>query len=305
LENKGWKMSEDKAPSNSGIVATLRDVTVTYDSYLTRALSRVSLEIRRGEIMGILGAKGAGKSSVLKVLAGRVRPAEGTVKVFGRSPRGASKARIGYLPGKAEATRQPGFLRRLLGERKEPLSSVRGAARMSQVVLGNRDLLILDDPFAALEPAELIETKTFIREMAARGKTVVLSGDSLMEIKGLCDRMAILHEGKIQAAGTLAELLGGGGAIRFLPAMLPREIVERVLGVLREEILAPSPDKNSPSPSSEPPQGTVSAAQNTEQLLKPLAARVQNAPLTSTPPKKDDAIDHERLEELTKSKKSE
>ena len=163
-------MSEDKVPSKVEIIATLRDVTVTYDGYLTRALSRVNLDFRRGEVMGVLGPKGAGKSTVLKALAGRLRPAEGAVRVFDRSPRsGATKARMGYLPGKVDPKNSPGFLDRVFGGKKETVSS-RGPARLTQAILGSRDLLILDDPFAGLEPAELIETKTLIRDMVAKGK---------------------------------------------------------------------------------------------------------------------------------------
>src|SRR5579872_7277399 len=94
----------DRRVNSSEIVATMRDVTVTFDGYLTRALARIDLEVRRGEAFGILGPKGAGKSTLLRILAGRLRPTEGKVKVFGRSPRrGSTKARIGYVPGRADA----------------------------------------------------------------------------------------------------------------------------------------------------------------------------------------------------------
>src|SRR5690242_3860282 len=105
------------------IVATLRDVTVTYDGYLTRALTRVNLDFRRGEVTAVLGAKGAGKSTTLKILAGRLRPTEGAAKVFGRSPRrGATKARVGYLPGKTDTAHRPGFFSRLFRRRSETSS---------------------------------------------------------------------------------------------------------------------------------------------------------------------------------------
>src|SRR6185312_7936477 len=102
------------------VVAVLRDVTMTYDGYQTRALTRVNLDFRRGEVVGVLGAEGAGKSTVLKILAGRLGPSEGTVKVFGRSPRRGSRTRVGYLPGKIDASRPPGFFRRLFAGKKDP-----------------------------------------------------------------------------------------------------------------------------------------------------------------------------------------
>jgi ABC-2 type transport system ATP-binding protein len=282
------------------IVATLREVTVTYDGYQTRALSRVDLDFRQGLVTGVLGVKGAGKSTVLKVLAGRLGPAEGKVKVFGRSPRGVAKSRVGYLPGKADSNRPPGFVDRLLGRKKEATSAARGVARLAQAMLGNRDLLVLDDPFADLEPAESAEVKALIWDMVSRGKTVVLSSDSLIEVKDLCDRLVILDDGKIQAAGTLTELLVSGSAIRFLPAVLPKEIVERVLGVLREEILASGP---SAFPASANAAEDKPDAANADGLLATMTKQPKTSGATET--KADDAIDHGKLEELTKIKKPE
>jgi len=285
--------------------AALRDVTVTYDGYLTRALSRVNLDFRRGEVTAILGTKGAGKSTTLKILAGRLRPTEGAAKVFGRSPRrGTTKARVGYLPGKADAAHRPGFFSRLFRRRNESVSPARGAARLTQAVLGNRDLLILDDPFADLGPAELAEAKALIRDMAARGKTVILGSDSLMQVKDVCQRMVILHEGKVQAVGTLDELLAGGEAIRLLPAILPREIVERTLAVLRREIAAPMPQEIA---SKAPPATTQADLRNSPPAdpLAHLAKPVESAPTAPASEKKDDAIDHEKLEGLVKPAKPE
>jgi ABC-2 type transport system ATP-binding protein len=304
-------MSEDKTPSNVGIIASLRDVTVTYDGYLTRALSHVNLEFRRGEVTGVLGAKGAGKSTVLKVLAGRLRPAEGTVKVFDRSPRsGASKSRVGYLPGKVDAKNAPGFLGRVFGGKKESPSG-RGPARLTQAILGNRDLLILDDPFAGLEPAELIETKALIRDMMARGKTVILSSDSLMDVKDICERMVIFDEGKLQAIGTLPELLSGIGAVRFLPLLLPRDMAERVVAMLREEILGlsgpagkvfSSARTNGSTPTSESQE--ASAGKSAGDVLTALAKPGEAAPTKSRKIQTDDPIDHGKLEGLVKPPKS-
>jgi ABC-type multidrug transport system ATPase subunit len=261
-------------------VANLRDVTVTYDGYLTRALSHVTLEFRRGEVTGVLGEKGAGKSSVFKVLAGQMAPTEGQVRVFGRSPRGGAKARIGYLPGKLDFDRPPGFVDRLLGRKKKSSPGGRGVARLAQAMLGNRDLLVLDDPFAELEPAELAEAKALIRDMVSRGKTVVLSSDALMDVRDLCERMVILHEGKVQAVGTLDELLSSATAIRFLPAILPAEIVTRVLGVLREEIQrVPKIGSTSHSPTKVIPATPGQSVQT------------------------NDPIDHKKLEGLTKPSK--
>jgi ABC-type multidrug transport system ATPase subunit len=272
------------------IAATLRDVTVTYDGYKTRALSRVEMDLRRGEITAVLGEKGVGKSTLLKVLAGRLTATEGTVKVFGRSASGV-KSRIGYLPGKVEANRPAGFVDRLLGRKKDSAPGTRSAARLAQAIVGNRDLLVLDDPFADLNPAEIAEVKVLLREQVARGKTVVLGSDALMEVADICNRFVVLHEGRVQAVGTLPELLSGAGAIRFLPMVLPAEMVERALTVLRDEILLSSTSIAVMQP--------VPIAEKIHPALK------HEKPVVGSPSKpaksqRDDSIDHEKLEGLMK-----
>lgn len=296
-------MSEDKTPSNLGIIASLRDVTVTYDGYLTRALSHVNLDFRRGEVTGVLGASGAGKSTVLKALAGRLRPAEGTVKVFDRSPRsGASKSRVGYLPGKTDAKNAPGFLGRVFGGKKEAPSG-RGPARLTQAILGNRDLLILDDPFAGLDPAELNEAKVLIRDMMARGKTVILSSDSLMDVRDICQRLVIFDEGKLQAIGTLPELLSGIGAVRFLPPLLPHDMTERVVAVLRKEILGESVPMQTTVSSTRTNGGKASTRKSTGDVLTALGKPGEVAAEKSREVQADDPIDHGKLEGLVKPPK--
>jgi ABC-type multidrug transport system ATPase subunit len=277
-------MSSPKPKLNPDeIMATLREVTVTYDGYQTRALSRVDLDIRRGFVTGVLGMKGAGKSTTLKVLAGRLRPTEGKVKVFRRSPRGIWKSQVGYLPGKADYNRPPGLVDRLLGRKKEASSVARGVARLAQAMLGNRDILVLDDPFADLDAKELIEAKALIRDMVSRGKTVVLSSDSLKDVKDLCQRLVILHDGKVQASGTLDELLSSETAIRFLPAVLPADTVARVLELLRQEIYRLPETTSLAVPEISP----KSPAQTDDQRSK-----------------KMDPVDHDKLESLTKPGKS-
>lgn len=215
----------------------MRDVTVTFDGYLTRALSHVNLEVRRGEIFAILGARGAGKTTMVKMLAGRARATEGAVKVFGRSPRcGSSKARVGYVPAKVEANAPRGFFSRLFGRKSETLDAGRGGVNLTQAIMGGRDLVVLDEPFAELAAAEKAELKTLLRELAQRGKTVIVTGESLTDSKDVCDRLAILHEGRIQAIGRLEEMLGAPGAIRFLAPVLPAEVAGRIARMLQEEI---------------------------------------------------------------------
>jgi len=294
--------------SNPGeIIATIRDVTVTFDGYMTRALTRVNLEVKRGEIFGVLGAQDAGKSTLLRLLAGRLRPTEGSVKVFGRSPRwGSTKARIGYVPGKSDVERSLGFFgrifRRKAGSAQAGASGVPG---LTQAIMGARDLIILDEPFSEAAPAEKVELKALIRELIGRGKTVIISSDSLADTKDICERVAVLHEGRIQAVGSVQQLLGAPEALRFLAPVLPPEIAGRIAEILRHELAretAPAKPAAAPLQPKPEPGAPPSADDHLTRLTKP----AENAPSPEQPPAPgESAIDHEKLEGLTKPGKPE
>jgi ABC-type multidrug transport system ATPase subunit len=286
------------------IVALMRDVTVTFDGYATRALSRVDLQIRRGELLGVLGAKGAGKSTLLKVFAGRLKPNEGAVKVFGRSPRwGTTRARIGYLPETSDSGPSQGFLSRLLARHGSGARS--GRPSLAHAILGNRDLFVLDEPLAGLAHEKKTDAANLIQELMGRGKTVVLSSDSLMDIKDLCQRFAVIDEGRIQAVGTLGELLAMERAIRFLPPVLPWAVVDRVLKVLREEILGESSLSEIDAPDAKVPLEKSTGNPSVDRHLKELTKAPEPGQAASTASPQSDSIDHEKLEELTRPPKNE
>src|SRR5580658_7207933 len=99
------------------LAAQLQHVQMTFDGFASLALADINLEIGRGEVMGFIGPEGSGKSTLLMLLAGRLRPAAGKVKVLGRSPRWASiRARIGYLPQNSRRLNRSGLFA-LLGRR--------------------------------------------------------------------------------------------------------------------------------------------------------------------------------------------
>jgi len=284
----------------------MRDVTVTFDGYLTRALARVDLEVHRGEVFGILGAKGAGKSTLLRLLAGRLRPTEGKVKVFGGSPRsGSTKARIGYVPGKADEDRPAGFLSRLFG-RKKAQATPGGGAGLTQAIMGGRDLVILDEPFAEISPAEKSELKTLIRELAGRGKTVIITGETLVDTKDVADRLSVIHEGRILAVGSLQEMVNAPGAIRFLATVVPLEVDRQIAKILQQEIgakAAPAPVVSKVKERAGEQKPTESPSPD-EHLAK-LTQGVESSAPAESKPKEENPIDHDKLEGLTKSPKPE
>jgi ABC-2 type transport system ATP-binding protein len=300
------KPAENTMANHRKIVAVMRGVRMFFfEPDVVRALTDVSFEVRRGEVFGLLGPNGSGKSTTLEILAGQLRPAEGKVTVFGRSPRrGAIKSRIGYLPqpaGRKDRVNAAGlraYLRKLFGgsQRRPTLAGV---------LVKNPDLMILDEPFSGLDPAGCRELKDLILTIARRGKTVILSSNSVTEAKEVCDRMAIYCEGRIQATGTLDELLATPDAVRFLAPVLSRAASVRVLEVIRDEVGGgASATQTAPENLENALPGATPAASPAE-----AAADITLAPLTKaaravSPPEPlhtiIDPVDHGKLAKLTK-----
>ncbi len=232
-----------------------------------RAVNDVSFEVRRGEVFGLLGPNGSGKSTTVKLLLGLLHATKGRIEVFGHSPRHvATKSRIGYLPeesylyrylnsaetldffgnlfelpGKDRKTRSEQLLemvglnqvrRRTVGEFSKGMQRRIGLA---QALINDPDLVILDEPTSGLDPIGCREVKDLIVALARRGKTVILSSHLLADVEDVCDRVVIYYGGRIQAMGSLKELLSTPDEVRLTTPVLPRETMERVLATLRAE----------------------------------------------------------------------
>lgn len=239
-------ISTARAAEHAEVVASLEHVGMLFDSYQSRVLTDVTLTLRRGEVVALLGPEGAGKTTLLKILAGRLRPSEGKVRVFGRSP-GRTGSRIGYLAQTPNEAQTNGIGRWLgvfgNGPERRPTAKDHAPqspslSRLQQAVLGNRDLIVLDEPLTDLEPPARNEAVDLIRTLASRGKTVIFSAPSLAQAAGVCDRVAMIYAGRIQGVGTLAELLATPDGIRITSPVLPPAAAERVLVALRRELLA-------------------------------------------------------------------
>ena len=203
-----------------------------------RALDGVDLEVRRGEVFGLLGANGAGKTTLVKVLLGLARPTAGEARVRGRDPRHAeARARIGYLP---EGHRFPGYLSgeatlRLFGrlagvpERtieartRELLELVGLADRardrvaryskgmtqrlgLASALLDEPDVLFLDEPTDGVDPVGRRQIRDILLATRASGTTVFINSHLLSEVERTCDRVAILHHGRVIREGTIEDL---------------------------------------------------------------------------------------------------
>src|SRR5207249_3668877 len=107
---------------------------------------------------------------------------------------------------------------------------------LAQALINDPDLVILDEPTSGLDPIGCREVKDLILALARRGKTGILSSHLLSDVQDVCDRVVIYYGGKIQAMGTLKELLATPDAIRITMPPLPRETMQRVLEMIRKDV---------------------------------------------------------------------
>jgi ABC-2 type transport system ATP-binding protein len=259
---------------SSEVVVNVRGLTKVFRDFWgrpkARAVNDVTFDVRRGEVFGLLGPNGSGKSTTVKMLLGLLYPTKGQVEVFGHSPRHVrTKARIGYLPEESylyrylDSQETLDFFGNLFelpaGERRKRAEQLlemvgldkvqsrtvgefsKGMQRrigLAQALINDPDLVILDEPTAGLDPIGCREVKDLIIALARRGKTVILSSHLLSDVEDVCDRVVIYYGGKIQANGTLKELLTERDSVRITTPPLPREAMERVLGLIRQEVAA-------------------------------------------------------------------
>lgn len=242
------------------------------------AVQDISFSIRRGEVFGLLGPNGSGKSTTIKMMLGLLHPSRGSLRVLGRSPRDVRvKARIGYLPEESflyphltseetldffgrlfdlnarERRQRIGQLldmiglsharRRLVGEFSKGMARRIGLA---QALINDPDLVILDEPTSGLDPLGCRQIKDLILTLARRGKTILLSSHLLADVEDVCDRIAILYNGRIRAMGPIGELLEERSRHRVtLPGDLPPDSLQRIIEHLRS-VLGREPDVEHP-----------------------------------------------------------
>lgn len=264
--------SKSGNPQSTENIIAVRGLTKVFKDFWgrpkARAVDNVDFEVRRGEVFGLLGPNGSGKSTTIKMLLGLLYPTKGHIEIFGKSPHDVkTKSRIGYLPEESylyrylnsgetldffgnlfdlapeERKRRSEQLMEMVGLNQARTRSVgefsKGMQRrigLAQALINDPDLVILDEPTAGLDPIGCREVKDLILALAARGKTVILSSHLLSDVEDVCDRVVIYYGGKIQAAGTLQELLTERDSMRITMPPLPRETLDRVLTVIRKDV---------------------------------------------------------------------
>ena len=229
----------------------------------TRALDGLSLDVPRGTLLGLVGPNGAGKTTAFSVATGIVRPDSGTVDVLGDGPFDPARhaGRVTVLPQDCElaphssARQLLRFYAELGGQTRR--ESIRDADRVlalvrledkadarvrqlshgmkrrlavAQALLGDPELVLLDEPTGGLDPHLVVEMREVLR--AQRGaRTVVVSSHILADLEAICDRVAFLDEGRCVAEGPVDELTRGGGLLRVrLEAMLELEGIGALAG---------------------------------------------------------------------------
>ncbi len=350
--------------TNGEVVVSVRGLTKVFKDFWNRpkarAVDNVDFDVKRGEVFGLLGPNGSGKSTTVKLLLGLLYPTKGHIEVFGHSPRHvATKSRIGYLPeesylyrylnshetldffgnlfhlDKGDRNNRAEQLLEMVGLSQTRTRAVgefsKGMQRrigLAQALINDPDLVILDEPTSGLDPIGCREIKDLIIALARRGKTVILSSHLLSDVEDVCDRVVILYGGKVQAMGTLRELLTKPDTLRITTPALPRETMARVLEIIRRDVLASevrvdNPTQNLESYFLEVVEKAKRAAQETsgaqsgarvaaylrgdvegtghtrilERLTTPQAATATPiAPVESGP-----AVDEQKLESLTKA----
>ncbi|WP_422445213.1 ABC transporter ATP-binding protein [Thermoanaerobacterium sp. DL9XJH110] len=199
------------------------------------AVNNISLFVKRGEILGLLGPNGAGKSTTMRLITGYIHPSSGLVRVAGydvaKQPV-AAKRHIGYLPETPPLYKEMtvrdflNFAAELKGYKGKDKNSriikameevgisdvknrlighisrgYRQRVGLAQALIGEPEVLILDEPTVGLDPQQIIEIRQLIKNLAGR-RTVILSSHILPEVSSLCHRVAIINKGRLIAEDT-------------------------------------------------------------------------------------------------------
>ena len=207
-----------------------------------QALTDVSLHVREGSVLGLLGQNGAGKTTLLNLITGYLAPTEGQVLIDGFDPLTEpeeAKRHLGYLPehpplyDEMTVEEYLSFVSCLRGMDKRAVSAhvgevmeqtgltdvrrrvlshlskgYRQRAGMAQALCGNPKVLILDEPTVGLDPKQITEIRALIRSLA-KGRTILFSSHILSEVQQLCDHVVILHKGRVKLNTPMAQAEDG------------------------------------------------------------------------------------------------
>ena len=250
------------------VIIETRNLTKVYRDFWGRpkvqALKALDLQVHQGEIFGLLGPNGSGKTTTMKLLLGLLFPTEGEALIFNEPTTNVAKnERIGYLPEEsylykflnaeetlhfygrlfkisaAERTKRVGRLIDMVGlnsakhrQLREYSKGMQRRIGLAQALINNPELILLDEPTSGLDPIGTAEIKELIRDLRSQGKTIVLSGHLLADMQDICDRIAILHRGELKELGKVADLL----TVQDVTQIKTRDLPEAALHEIRDVI---------------------------------------------------------------------
>lgn len=227
----------------SDVIVETRNLTKVYRDFWgrqkVRALKALDLEIRRGEIFGLLGPNGSGKTTTIKLILGLLFPTSGQALVFGKDATDVRKnERIGYLPEESylykflNAEETLDFYGRLFNmsravrrqrvadliemvglewaKRRQLKEYSKGMTRrigLAQALINDPELIVLDEPTTGLDPIGTHEMKEMIVDLRKKGKTVLMCSHLLADVQDVCDRIAILYQGELKELGRVDALV--------------------------------------------------------------------------------------------------
>lgn len=251
-------------------VIKIKDLTKVYKGFWkwqkVAALNNLNLSVKRGEIFGLLGPNGSGKTTTVKLLLGLIFPTSGGVHVLDRPSTDVNiKEKIGFLPEEtylykfldAEETldfygqlfKLPRDIRKeraaslirevgLESVKKRPLKQYsKGMLRrigLAQALINDPEVIILDEPTSGLDPIGTREIKDTILRMKGQGKTVFMCSHLLADVQDICDRVAILSNGTLQIIGSVKELISRADVVEILAKNLSKEVVGELSAFIRQ-----------------------------------------------------------------------
>jgi ABC-2 type transport system ATP-binding protein len=263
------KTAEAQGGQATELVVEARNLSKVYRDFWGRskkvALKPLDLEIRRGEIFGLLGPNGSGKTTTMKLLLGLIFPTSGEAIVFGKDATDVSKNdRIGYLPEESylykfldaeetldfygrlfdmppeERKRRADALIEMVGLSRDKKRQLReyskGMTRrigVAQALINDPELVLLDEPTSGLDPIGTREMKDLIIDLKERGKTVILCSHLLADVEDVCDRIAVLHQGELKELGRVDELLRVTDITQIRTSGLPPVAHEEIRAIIQ------------------------------------------------------------------------
>lgn len=237
----------------------------------TTAVQDLSLSVPAGSVFGLLGPNGSGKTTTLGIALGVLNATGGTVRWFGAAPTAAARRRVGslletpnffpYLSARqnlqisadTKRTSPAGIAQALqtvgLAERQhEPVRGfslgMKQRLALAAALLGEPDVLVLDEPTNGLDPQGIADVRGLIQRLAAEGRTIILASHLLDEVQKVCTHAAVLHQGRLRAAGPVTDILSATDRVRLRlsPDAPPQQLQQALLALSFAQDVQLAPD---------------------------------------------------------------